>query len=289
MTMDKVQFISLLEKVENLPTLPVVVHQLQALIANPRSNISQISTVVSRDQAIASRVVRLINSAFYGLGGKITSIQHAIVLLGLNTVKNLVLGVSVVKAFGFPSKASLFNREKFWLHTLACALGAREVGKAIKASEPEDYFLAGLLHDIGILVLDQFFHEKFIEILQRSACNGVRYIDAEKTVLGLTHAEVGEFMAKKWKIPELLINTIRHHHRPDIASDLTQGSLPVICAVCLMDTAANLNGFDMGHPGVKCNYNDYALRILGLNRQRIEELFSFIMKDVKSAAKEWGV
>ena len=110
--MNKAAFLTRLENIENLPTLPAVVRQLQTLIENPRSNMAQIAAVVTRDQAIAARVVRLINSAFYGMGGKVTSIQHAIVLLGLNTVKNLVTGVSVVKAFGGPENASLFDREK---------------------------------------------------------------------------------------------------------------------------------------------------------------------------------
>lgn len=287
--MDKETFLARLENVENLPTLPAVVRQLQMLIDSPRSNMAQIAAVITRDQAIAARVVRLTNSAFYGLSGRITSIQHAIVLLGLNTVKNLVTGVSVVKTFGKPPNDSLFDREKFWLHSFACGLGARAIAKDVKADEPEDYFLAGLLHDIGILILDQFFHTEFIEILQRSTINRIDYIDAEKATLGLTHEEVGEFVANKWKIPEMLIRPVRYHHKPSLAGDHGAGSAPIISAVHLSDTAANRNGLDMGQPSGSKIFDDSALRTVRMTEQRIEELFEGIGKEVKTVAAEWGI
>ena len=121
--MDKTDVLKKLDLVENLPTLPVIVRQIQKLIENPNSNMSQIALIITRDQSIAARVVRLVNSAFYGLGNKISSIQQAIMLLGLNTVKNLVIGVSVVKTFEGAHSASIFDREKFWLHSFACATG----------------------------------------------------------------------------------------------------------------------------------------------------------------------
>lgn len=287
--MNRSEFLARLEKVENLPTLPAIVRQLQTLIDNPHSNMAQIAAVITKDQAIAARVVRLINSAFYGMGGKVTSIQHAIVLLGLNTVKNLVTGVSVVKAFKFPSNASPFDRDKFWLHTFACALGARAVGRELNASEPEDFFLAGLLHDIGILVLDQFFHEEFIEILQRSACDGTGYVEAEKAVLGLTHEEVGEFVARKWKIPELLVNPIRYHHYPAVADICCAGSVPILSAVHIADVTASNRGLDMGQPVGKKTCDDAAMKAVGLSERRIAELFANIEKEVKAVAAEWGV
>ncbi|MBN1577114.1 MAG: HDOD domain-containing protein [Chitinispirillaceae bacterium] len=287
--MNKSEFLVNLENVENLPTLPAVVRQLQTLMASPLSSMAQIAAVITRDQAIAARTIRLINSAFYGMGGRVTSIQHAIVLLGLNTVKNLVTGVSVLKIFNQPPAASLFDREKFWLHTFACALGARAIGREINAPEPEDFFLAGLLHDIGILILDQFFHEEFIEILQRSACDGTGYIHAEKAVLGLTHEDVGEFVARKWKIPELLMLSIRYHHNPSEADNLCAGSVPILSAVHIADVTANNRGLDMGHPVGEKTCDAAAMRTVRMTERRIEELFDGIVKEVKAVAAEWGV
>jgi HD-like signal output (HDOD) protein len=287
--MDKAAFYVRLENVENLPTLPIIVQQVQKLIANPNSNMAQIAAIITKDQAIAARVIRLINSAFFGMGGKVTSIQQAIVLLGLNTVKNLVLGVSVVKLFEGPASASLFDRQKFWMHTFACALGAQAIAREIRFPNPEDFFLAGLLHDIGILVLDQFFHQEFIGVLQNAVLKKTDYIKAEQCELGLTHQEVGEFVGKKWKIPELLVHSILHHHNPVTVDNNCAGSIQVISAVHAADVASFNRGLDMGYKcGVK-PYHASAIKSIGISESRIEELFDGIEKDVKAVATEWGV
>ena len=287
--MDKKEFLAKLENVENLPTLPAVVRQLQTLMANPHSSMAQVAAVITRDQAIAARVVRLINSAFYGMGGKVTSIQHAIVLLGLNTVKNLVTGVSVVKMFEGRQNAPLFDREKFWLHTFACALGARAIANDLKAAEPEDFFLAGLLHDIGILVLDQFFHDEFNEIIRTAIDERIEYVDAERKVIGISHQEVGGFVARKWDMPEILINAIHFHHNPTFAEGKGADAALIMSAVHLADVTLNNRGLDMVHPVGKTNFDAAAIRTVGLSERRIDELYDSIMKEVKAVAAEWGV
>jgi HD-like signal output (HDOD) protein len=290
MTMEKGTLLCELEKIENLPTLPIVVQQIQKLIASPNSNMVQIAAIVTRDQAIAARVIRLINSAFYGLGGKVASVQQAIVLLGLNTVKNLILGVSVVKIFEDSNgKASLYNREKFWMHAFACALGAKMIAKKINIREPEDFFLAGLMHDIGILVLDQFFHQDFIGVIQDAAGRKIDYVNAEQDRLGLTHGEIGEFMGRKWKIPEFLIHSMRYHHQPLFAGRELASSIQVIAAVHVSDVMAENRGIDMGYRNGTKSCQEPALKCIGLSLSEIDAVFDDVEKEVKSTAKEWGV
>ncbi len=287
--MDATAFLIQLENVENLPTLPVVVQQIQKLIASPNSSMAQIAAIITRDQAIAARVVRLINSAFYGMGGKVTSIQQAIVLLGLKTVRNLVTGVSVVKMFENPGSASLFDREKFWMHTFACALGARAIAREIRTPDPEDFFLAGLLHDIGILVLDQFFHLEFINVLQCAVSQKTDTTRAEMNVLGLTHQEVGEYVARRWKIPEILVHTIRNHHNPANADSACVGSMLAMSAVHVADVAAFNRGLDLGYKNGVKPYHTAAMRSIGISEGRVNELFEVVEKEVKAVAAEWGV
>jgi putative nucleotidyltransferase with HDIG domain len=288
--MDKIKFLEQLEKVENLPTLPVVAKQIQKLIASPNSTMIQIAAIIAKDQAIAARVIRLINSAFYGLGGKVTSIQQAIVFLGLNTVKNLVMGVSVVKIFEeSPSQASLFDRQKFWMHTFATALGAKLIAKKMNILELEDFFLAGLLHDIGILILDQFFHQEFIEIMLGAAKKQIDYTRAEQDFLGITHAEIGEFIARKWKLPEVLVHSILYHNKPLFTASEIAGDQKVISAVHIADVTAKNRGFDFGYRNGKITCDAQALKCIGLSDSEIETIFDSVEEDVKLVAKEWGV
>lgn len=285
--MDKEAMLAKLDEIENLPTLPAMVQQIQKLINSPNSSMNQIGALISKDQAIAARVVRLVNSAFYGLGRKVSSIPQAIVVLGLNTVKNLVTGVSVIKMFETADKVSLFNRDAFWMHSFGCAMGARLIAKNLGRSEPEDYFLAGLLHDIGVLILDQFFHDEFVRVLKHSNDNSIDYYTAEQKILGVTHCEVGAIVAEKWKIPDFLIQTIRYHHtsvnqNPQINSD-------VINVVHIADVAATNAGLHMGfHPG-KNNYFENVLAVTGIKQSAIDDVFGVVEKEIKILKAEWGL
>jgi HD-like signal output (HDOD) protein len=288
MIMDKSQALNKLDLIENLPTLPVIVQQIQKLIENPKSNMSQIATIITRDQSIAARVVRLVNSAFYGIGTKISSIQQAIMLLGLNTVKNLVIGVSVVKMFEGAQSATIFDRQKFWLHTFGCATGARLIAKNLNLDEPEDFFMAGLLHDIGILVFDQFFHDEFVAILQQTVKTKTELTDVETSVIGLSHCEIGKVIAKKWRIPEYLTIAICHHHKPNF-SELESENLRLIAAVVhIADTTAYMRGIG---PGFPCTVTQYepAFQKVGLKSGAIEEIFNKVEIELKQVMSDWGI
>ena len=258
-----------LEAIEALPTLPIVVQQIQKLIANGNATMSQIATVVARDQATSARVIRLINSAFYGVRSRVTSIQQAIIMLGLNTVKNLVTGIAVVRAFEQNNQPSLFDREKFWLHTFGCAMGAKALAVRIRRGEPEDFFLAGLLHDLGILILDQYFHREFVEVLQACVARRIPYIEAERAVLGITHCEAGEFLARRWKMPEVLIDTIRLHHAPLSGNGDNAADRTVIAAVHVSNVTANNAGIHMGIRSGEQGYFPGALRSLEITVDEI--------------------
>jgi HD-like signal output (HDOD) protein len=278
-----------LDAVENLPTLPVVAQQIQKLVAGSNSSMAQIAALIAKDQAIAARVIRLANSAFYGFGARITSIQQAIMLMGLNTVKNLVTGVSVIKMFGDSAAASLFDRQRFWLHSFGCAIGARMLAKSLGRREPEDYFLAGLLHDIGVLVLDQYFHEDFIEVLQHAARRRTDYYSAELEMLQTTHGHIGEVVSGKWRVPGFLVHAIRHHHGPAALDSEAGPSRDIIALVHIADVAANNAGIHMGFPIGRLSYDEQALCSTGAKSSIIDEVFLSVEKEVIAVAAEWGI
>jgi HD-like signal output (HDOD) protein len=287
--MDKTGILLRLEDIENLPSLPIMVQQIQKLIASPNSSMAQIGALIARDQAITARVVRLVNSAFYGFSTRISSIPQAIMLLGLNTIKNLVTGVSVVRMFSPEGNTELFDRQKFWLHSFSCAMGARMLAKALGRKEPEDYFLAGLLHDVGVLVLDQFFHEEFTSVLEHATEKHLDYYSAEKEVLEITHGHIGEAVAEKWRVQDFLMHTMRNHHDPSDIGEGTESSRDIIEVVHIADVAANNAGMHMGFFIGQREYNERALGSTGVSRSAIDEVFAAVEKEVRTLAAEWGI
>jgi putative nucleotidyltransferase with HDIG domain len=285
----KPDLIAELQAIENLPTLPIVAQQVMKLVASPNANMAQIAAVVSRDQAIAARVVRLVNSAFYGMRSRVGSIQHAIVVLGLNVVKNLVVGVSVVKMFEDSAQASIFDRQQFWVHTFACARAARLLAERTGRSEPEDYFVAGLLHDIGILVLDQFFHPRFVDILGLSIRERIEYNDAERRVLGLNHGEVGAVLAQKWRVPDFVAHTIRFHHEPGCMPTDASAARDIVALVHFAD--ARVQGKRIGNfiETFRTTCDPTTERYLNVSEMLVEEVLQQVGAEVKELMKEWGL
>ncbi len=284
-----VDFRERLEGIEDLPTLPVVVDQLHRLIANPRSNMSQIATVIARDQAIAGRVIKLVNSAFYGLSRRVTSIQQAIVILGLTTVKNLTLGVSVVKTFGACEIPSIFDREKFWLHSFGCAQAAKMIARHLRRDEPEDYFLAGLLHDIGILVEDQFLHEEFVQVLKQTVGSSVSLTEAEESVMGMTHPEVGEFIARRWKLPDFVVQSMRFHHPVKGMGPDSSDYPDFVSVIHAADTLVWNAGVGRFCRELQPGSDESALQNLGFSPKIIDEVTESVRSSTAALAREWGI
>jgi putative nucleotidyltransferase with HDIG domain len=285
----KPDLIAELNAIENLPTLPIVAQQIMKLVASSNSNMAQIAAVVSRDQAIAARVIRLVNSAFYGLQSRVGSVQHAIVVLGLNVVKNLVVGVSVVKLFEDSAQASIFDRQQFWVHTFACARAARLLAERTGRSEPEDYFVAGLLHDIGILVLDQYFHPRFVDVLGLSIRERIEYNEAERRVLGLNHGEVGGVLAQKWRVPDFVTRTVRYHHNPERMPADASADRDIVAMVHFADARVQEARIGSFIETYRTACDPAVERYLNLSGSLVGEVVLQVGTEVKDLMKEWGL
>ncbi len=207
--------IRLLENLKELPTLPTVVAQLMMTLNEPTSSARDLERLVANDQAIAARLLKLANSAFYGLPGKVASLNRAITLLGFNTVRSLVLTIGVVDKFGGPSGGKYFDRGEFWEHSLSVAMVAKLLGARDPAFSPDEAHLAGLLHDIGKVIMDSFMPTKFQEAMQLVKEQDMNPLDAESSLLGLSHDEVGAIAAGEWRFPEFLREVIAYHHHPE--------------------------------------------------------------------------
>lgn len=213
------EILNRLQDINDLPTLPTVFLNVMRIMRDPNTPIKEIAQVAECDPAISMKILKLINSSFYGLARTIDSVQQAIVLLGANTLKNVVISISIFKAMGGKGEESLFDREAFWQHSIGCGLIARYIGNRLGMERDEQGFIAGVIHDIGKVVLDKYFHEELTSIIRLGRRNSIPFHQAEREVIGTTHAEIGAFLAANWKLPDNLVNVIAKHHQLDARCD----------------------------------------------------------------------
>ena len=202
------------QSIIGLPTLPTVITQLITLIDSPKTSGRQVAQLISTDQALTAKILKLANSSFYGFPREISTVQHAVVILGFETVKSLGLSVSVLQRFSGPSNNTQFDRQGFWEHSIACGVSARLLAAKLRYRLPGEAFAAGILHDVGKLILSQYFPAEFAQVIELMHRENIYIGKAEEQILGLTHSEVGSWLAEKWNLPGQLVDAIAFHHTP---------------------------------------------------------------------------
>jgi len=203
------------EKIIGLPTLPTIVTQLISVVGDPASSARQIAQLVSTDQALTAKILKVANSSFYGFDRQIATVQLAIVVLGIDMVKNIGLSVAVLKRFSQGQEHALFDRQRFWEHAIGAGVAGRMLArKFYDRRKADEAFVAGVLHDIGKLILIEYFYNEFVEALTLAKKKDMALVDAEEEVLGVSHADVGGWLTEKWNLPPHLVNAISYHHRP---------------------------------------------------------------------------
>jgi len=204
-------------RIEDLPTLPRTVLKITELVNDPTSSAKDLSRIITDDQVLTARLLKLVNSSFYGFPQRISTITGAIVLLGFDAIRNLLLTTSVFDVFSDNKKTGRLKQEKFWDHSLGCAVGAKVIGNHMRYDRLEELFVSGLLHDIGKIVEMMFFAKEFAKVTNLVDAQNMLMVSAEQFVFGYTHAEVGQLLGQRWNLPPKLISVIAHHHRPGFA------------------------------------------------------------------------
>ncbi len=200
-------------KVENiaaLPTVPSVLKRLSVIVENPAISLNEISHFVSSDPALTAKILKMVNSALYGFPGRISSVSHAIMLLGLNVVKGLLLGVSVFELM----QQTMFGLRE---HSIGCALTARIIAGRKGLKEPEEVSVAALLHDIGKVILLLSYPGEFQAAMNEAEAKGQVIVETEKNYFSDSHATVGMWLTEKWRFPRNLIEVIAFHHKPHLS------------------------------------------------------------------------
>lgn len=205
----------ILGKIKDLPTLPDVVAKVMKAVSNPMSTANDLNEIISVDQALTFKVLRLANSAYYGFPQEITNITQAVTILGFNTIRNLALSVSVHKMLFGGGERPLFSHREFWKHSVGTAVAAKLIARRVGYKSEENAFTAGLMHDIGKNVFDQYMRKEFIQALEMSSKQKKPLWEAEREVLGMDHGTMGSLMAEKWNLPRDLRDAIHWHNNPD--------------------------------------------------------------------------
>jgi len=211
-----------LRSVDRLPTLPTVYTKLTQLLRSPNTTVKEIGSIISEDQAMAVKVLKIVNSAFYGLPNKIGSLKHAIVILGLNQIRTVVLATSTLQMFRKFESDHSFDMQKFWEHSIGCAVAARVLAETASLRSPDDAFTGGLLHDIGKLVHAVYLNEEFTAVVADIEERGVPMMESEQRILGHDHAYTGKELAIKWGLSQGTVDMIAQHHLSDSLNELTK-------------------------------------------------------------------
>lgn len=210
--MDSKQIVVKLNKIKELPTLPVIAMEVNRMLDDYNTSIEGLSKVIEKDQAITSKLLRLVNSSFFGVRSKVSTASDAVVLLGFDAVRNIVVSISIVKSLSGNLKKSGIKITEFWQHSINVGMTSKHLSEMTKKEEPEACFTAGLLHDIGKIVMSQHFPTLFEEIVESSIKEKTSFRAAEKKVTQVGHDKMGGFLSEKWKLPVNLVDAVKFHH-----------------------------------------------------------------------------
>ncbi len=260
---------SLVKKSLELVSPPSTYSQLNELLKDPNSSVDDISAVINTDPALVTRLLKVVNSPFYGFPSQISTISRAITIIGTRELINLVLATSVINAFkGIPTE--LIDMRTFWKHSLASAITAKSLAKLCGYRSTERYFIAGLLQNIGSLVLYQTMPEIAKEALNSARFGHEVIFKAEQRLFGFDHADVGATLIKAWRLPSSLAETVQYHHNPTGASEFPVEVAIVHIADIIVSSA------QLGHAGDPHvpPLSPEAWTLLGLDISNIPELLS---------------
>ncbi|MFW5443127.1 MAG: HDOD domain-containing protein [Methylococcaceae bacterium] len=211
--MSKIHSEELIAFVKTMPAFPKSVQKVVQLTSDINTSAKDIVQVIESDPVMTIKILKVINSSFYGLPHKTTSIQRAVVHIGLNTIKNLALTVAAIGVLNPKNKAN-FNTQQFLLHSLTTAALCRKLAERLDVSHAEcsDFFVAGLLHDFGKIVFAEFDPDNFKKALEKSAQDNISLHITEIEFMGMNHAQAGKLLVEKWELDQSLISAIDHHH-----------------------------------------------------------------------------
>ncbi|MCB9025351.1 MAG: HDOD domain-containing protein [Bdellovibrionaceae bacterium] len=204
----------LVDRLDELPTLPSIVYELTQVINDPMSSTSDIEKIMANDQSMTTKVLKLVNSAYYAIPGGVTSLSRAVAYIGFDSIQQLVLGASIVKALDAKGPSE-FDVNQFWKHSIAVGMAAETIAKITRHPMPSDMFTCGLVHDMGKVALFSISPVTVVELSNYANEKKMSYFEAEQNLGILNHTNIGKLLAEKWALPISIQAVIKNHHQKD--------------------------------------------------------------------------
>ncbi|HEX3010772.1 MAG TPA: HDOD domain-containing protein [Syntrophomonadaceae bacterium] len=266
--MERVSIQSIVEAVNDLPSLPHVAVKVMKLTEDPDSTAEQINNVLNEDQSMTARVLRLANSAYYGFPRRIATVTDAIIFLGFKTIRGIVLAASVSDMLSQEMEGYALAPGELWRHSQCTALTARLIARNAKFNSLDLAYTAALLHDIGKVIINSHLKKGYQEVIDRVSEGNIPFIEAEDEVLGFNHALVGARVGEKWNLPSELVEAIALHHYPERAeiNKRLTSIVHVADALCLT------MGIGLGVDGMMYSLSPEAMKLLGLDENSMETM-----------------
>ncbi len=271
------------ENIRDLPTLPTVATEIFNITNDPDADVEDLKRIVSTDQVVAGRIMRAVNSAYYGFPRQIDNLTKAIVILGFNNVRSITLSVSMMEMYSRKGPTG-FNFSELWAHAVGTAHCARTLARAFFPRSNDQFFLAGLLHDIGLVAINHCYPKEFMKCVGEAIETKRPFFEVEREHFEFDHGDVGQFIADKWLLPSALVKSIGLHHRPHEAVDDQE----TVYAVHIADIICKLASFgDYGdnEPFSMKNMYEPAKKVFGIGDEGLDpEMKKDITLDLEEAA-----
>jgi putative nucleotidyltransferase with HDIG domain len=262
-----------IERIDNLPTIPAVLKRLLELIEDPNISLQEIGNFILKDPALTTRILKVVNSPIYGFPGRISTVSQALILLGLNVVKGLLLGVSV---FDVMQKVMA----GLWEHSVGCAITSRIIAQKRAPAYLEEISVAALLHDIGKVVLGMKFPDKYKKAVSEAEKKDIFISEAEKKIFETTHASVGAWLIEKWNFPKNISEVIEYHQKPNLSKNFPlQTSVVHVSNVLIRAKGFGFSGDNIAPP-----INPFAWETLNLTEDDIRDILAEMEESLEHAS-----